>query len=403
MNAFFELSPIEDHAMKQTILILLVFLRLSPVFAFPNPTVTLTTPAFGYPYTAPFTVNVEFSEPVTGFNESSVNIVNAIVTNIYENQEKYTLTITPTLPGPITMFVPANVVKSLSTGSVNKVSNKLNVMALNPSLHPSSNFDLSTWNLTLPLPLGDINNAMTIDATTLNGYPTFNTGYVNPPYFFTNEITGSIDFFAPIHGATTLNSVFPRCELSEALTGQSHTWNLGSYESNMLTASLLVSQVPPSKKIVIGKIQDKGNTDNLDQPVGKKAMVKLYYDLNTLDPNGNLCNGCLYARIRPVPAEDIFLKTVTLAQNIPLNKLFIYKITLLRDGTLTVKVNNKATTVNLNISTDNTVGWGSQQLYFQAGVYVLDNGTSDYLGGANSFYSLQIKHTGCPICPKVSA
>jgi len=273
---------------------------------------------------------------------------------------------------------------------------------LDPTLNPSSNFDLSLWTLTLPVPLGDIGNATTISNATLVGQPSLNTGYTNPPYFYTDSVAGSMNFFAPLNGATTPGSVFPRCELSEQLPTSPGTWLLSTYDSNTLSASLLVTQVPPSKKIVIGSIQDKGTTDASGQLVAVKSLVKIYYDLNPLDPNGNACNGCIYARIRPVPAQEVYLKTVTLLNNTPLNKLFMYRITLLDTGALTVKVNNKSQTYDLNTSTDNTVGWGTQQLLFKAGVYILDNGSSDSQGGAANFYSLQIKHTGCPATPTVN-
>ncbi len=365
----------------------------STLFANVGPSVTLQSSSLGYPYTLPFQVNVTFSEPITGFGSNAINVTNATVTNIMGSNPNYIATLTPMYPGPINIFIPANSVKSLSTGEFNLASNKLNIMALNPMLQPSSNFDLSNWSLTLPLPLGDINNAISIGRGTLNGIPSTNTGYSNSPYFFTDVQYGSMNFFAPLHGATTPNSVYPRCELSEILPGAIHNWKLSTFSSNTLTASLLVSQVPPTKRIVIGKIQDKGDTDSSDQAVAKKALVKLYYDLNPLDPNNNVCNGCVYALIRPVPAQDYFLQSVTLINNIPLNKLFTFKITLLRGGTLTIKANNTSTHVLLNTSKNNTLGWGAQSLFFKAGVYVPENGTSNILGGAANFYSLQVKHT----------
>jgi len=384
--------------MKKLVSAMLMLVLASPLFANPDLNVSLQTAALGYPYTQPFKVYVTFNEPVTGFDETLVNIVNASITNTQNiSQTSFVLSITPTMPGPITLFIPANLVKSLATGSSNHASNKLNIMALDPILNPSSNFDLSTWTLTLPLDLGDIGNAISIGTATLVGYPSLNTGYSNPPYFFTDTVTGSMNFFAPLDGATTPNSVFPLSELSEVVPGPTPaTWTLNAYESNSLTASVLVTQVPPGKRIILGKIQDKGTSDASGLAMPKKALVKLFYDLNPLDPNGKPCNGCIYARIRPVPAQDTVLKTVTLANNTPLNKLFIYRITLLRDGTLTVKINRTSTTYDLNTSTDNTVGWGTQQLFFKAGVYVPESGTSDSIGGAAKFYSLQIKHVGCP-------
>ena len=388
--------------MKKIILSLSMLFLTSVLFADPDPTVILSVEAFGTPYTQPFHVNATFSEPVTGFGKAEMNVVNALITSITHlpgSKSNYVITLTPKLPGPINIFIPSNVVKSLSTGSPNQASNKLNIMALDPILNPSSNFDLTPWNLTLPLPLNGIGDAITVSNDTLVGVPSLNTGYTNPPYFFTGSLTGSMSFFAPLNGATTPGSVFPRSELSEQLQirGLPPTWTLNMFDSNTLTASLLITQVPSSKKVIIGKIQDKGTTDALNQIVAKKTLVKIYYDLNTLDPNGLPCNGCVYAKIRPIPAQDIYLKTVTLLKNTPLNKLFQYQIKLLRDGTLTVKINTASTTYTLNTSTDNTIGWGTQELYFKAGMYIQDNGSSNSQGGAASFYSLQIKHKGCPI------
>lgn len=389
----------KGNTMKRLISTLVMVILSSVLIADPDPTVKLETAALGTSYTQPFKINVTFSEPVTGFGKAEVNVVNAVINNILGSKANYVMTVTPKIPGPMNFFVPANVVRSLSTGSPNKASNKLKVTALDPILNPSSNFDLSPWILTLPLPLGDIGGAITISNNTLVGIPDLNTGYTNPPYFYTDVVSGSMNFFVPVGGATTPGSVFPRSNLSEQLKipGFPPVWTLNMFESNSLSASLLVTQVPPSKKVIIGEIQDKGTTDSSGQVVAKKALVKLFYDLNPFDPNGQLCNGCLYARIRPIPSQEIYLKTVSLANNVPLNKLFQYRITLLRDGTLTVKVNNSSTSYNLNTSTDNTVGWGTQEFFFKAGVYIQDNGSSKSEGGAANFYSLQVQHTGCPV------
>lgn len=379
--------------MKKLISTFMMLFLTSSLFADSILTSTLTTEALGYAYPQTFKLTVKFSDPVIGFDLSELNIVNATAANLINTcNTTFTMSITPDFPGPITIFLPANKVKSLISGASNSASNKLNIMALNPILNPSGNFDLSLWTLILPIPLGDTGGAITIGSNTLQGHPEFNTGYTNPPYFYTNPTTGAIDFFAPLNGATTTNSVYPRSELSEQLPTFPHEWTLRTFTSNSLTASLLISQMPPSKKIVVGRIQDKGTVDDFGQIVASKSLVKIYYDLNQFDPNQNICNGCIYVRVRSVPAQERFLKTRTLAVNVPLNKLFIYKLTLLEDGTLTIKVDDKSTTFNIDISADNTTGWGAQAFFFRAGVYVQDNGPSDVIGAEASFFSLQIKH-----------
>lgn len=378
---------------------LLMLLLSSVIYAAPDPLVTLQVDALGTPYMVPFKVYATFSEPVTGFGKSAVNVDNAIVTSVSGSKTQYVINFSAKTPGTINIIIPANVVRSLSTGTVNRASNKLVMTALNPISNPSSNFDLSQWILSLPLPLGSIDGSVSISNSTLVGYPSLNTGYSNPPYFFTDLTTGSMNFFAPLHGATTPGSLHPRSGLMEQvqLPGLNTYWLLSSFETNVLGASLLVSQVPPSKRMVIGAIRDKGTTDASGQPVAKKPLVKIFYDLNALDPNGRSCNGCLYVQVRAIPAQNLYLKTVTLLRNAPLNKLFQYRIKLLRDGTLSIKINDATVVYKLNTSPDNTVGWGSQEMFFTAGVNIFDSGTSNSQGGAANFFSLTVKHTGCPI------
>ena len=379
--------------MKKCAMTLLIMVLSSPLLALGNPTVTLQTASLGYPYTSPFVVNVAFSELVSGLAPAQVNITNGTVIGLTGGgcTPNFVMTIQPTLPGPIKIFIPANSATSQTTGLPNLVSNTLTITALNPDLRPSSNFDLRQWTLTLPIPIGQKDNAVSIGQVTLNGVPSLNTGYSNPPYFFTDPATGAMNFSVPLNGSTTPNSNFSRCELYEILPGASSTWKLSTFASNTLTASLLINHVPPiEKRFVIGQIHDTGNTDSSGHTASNSPLLKLYYDANVLDPNNAPCNGCIYAQVRTTPSQANFLKIINLIQNIPLNTLFIYKLTLLRDGTLTVKANTTSTIIKLNTSTNNTLGWGSQSMYFKAGAYNLEHDSIS--GGADGFYSLQVVH-----------
>ena len=212
------------------------------------------------------------------------------------------MTVQPSAPGPIKIFIPANVVTSVSTGMPNLASNTLNMTGLNPNVRPSSNFDLRQWTLTLPTPIGSKSSPTTIGQVTLNGIPSQNTGYSNPPYFVTDPVSGAMNFLVPLNGATTPGSDYSRSELYEILPGSSAYWKLSTFASNSLTASLLVSHVPPvEKRFVIGQIHDKGNTDPQGHTASNSPLLKLYYDANTLDPNKAPCNGCIYAQIRVTP------------------------------------------------------------------------------------------------------
>ena len=366
-----------------------------PAAVVTGPTVTLQTSTLSNPYPSTFPVNVIFSERVRGFDLTDVNVTNGTVVSITGNicQLNYVMVIQPNGAGPVTAIIPANSVMSLATGAPNQTSNLLSISGLNPNLRPASNFNLNNWNLNLPLPLGSKSNPLSIGQPALSGTPGLNNGYTNQPYFFTDPVTGAMNFFAPLNGGTSSINGNSKSALYERLPGPSSYWKLSTFASNSLTASLLVSQVPPlMKRIVIGQIHYKGNTDSFGNTASDSPFVKLYYDMNAVDPDNNRCNGCVYAQIRTTPSQSSYLPIVNLIQDIPLNTIFMYKLTLLRDGTLTIKANDASTTIKVSASANNTIGFGAQDLYFQAGVINQENGTSNVLGGAASFYSLEVTH-----------
>ena len=356
------------------------------ILASTDPTVSLKTTSLGYPYTKTFQVDVKFSEPVLGLNRSQVQVTNSSIVSITGNGADYVMVIAPIMPGNIDISIPVNAVKSF-TNEPNQESGLLSIAALDPLVRPSSNFGLKDWDLTMPIPLGNRSKAIMVEQPTLSGIAAENSGYIKPPYFFTEPATGAMRLFTPLNGGTTRNSDYPRVEFSEI-----RKWTVGAFSSNEMSASIRVIQVPPSKKIVIGQIHHKAVRDAYGVKVSAQPLFKIIYDLNKLDPNQNSCNGCIYGQIRNIPGSGKFLKIVNLAKNIPLNQLFMYRLTLLKDGTLTLKVNDSSTIAKISTSTNNKIGWGVQNLYFKAGLYIIDNGTSNTAGGADSFYSLQIKH-----------
>lgn len=380
--------------MRKIVMFLFVMLLTSSLIAASKPTVSLQVDSLGVLFSKPFIVKVIFSEPVLDFNASDLIITNGTVTRIEGAipGSNFDLMIQPTEPGSVRVIIPADMVVSQRSGLLNSASNSLAMTALDPNLRPASNFDLSNWILTLPLPIGKRDNAITIGQKTLNGTPSLNNGYANPPYFYTDPVTGAMNFLVPLNGATTPNSDYARSELLEVIPGASRTWKLSTFDTNRMTASVFITRTPPvEKRFVIGQIHDKGNTDSFGHTASNSPLLKLYYDANKLDPNKNPCNGCVYAQIRNTPSQSNYLKIVNLIRNIPLNTKFIYRLILLRDGSLTIKANNASTTIKLSTSTNNTIGWGAQQLYFKAGAYNLEHDSVD--GGAVSFYSLQVAHT----------
>src|ERR1041384_4894286 len=91
------------------------------------------------------------------------------------------------------------------------------VLALDPSVPPGLNFDLSHWYLTLP----DA-NASQISPTNLS------SGYTNAAWFYTGP-DGAMVFWCPVTGGTTPNSSYPRSELRELI-------NPPDYDANWLSS-----------------------------------------------------------------------------------------------------------------------------------------------------------------------
>ncbi|MEG4008977.1 DUF4347 domain-containing protein [Microcoleus sp. Pol11C1] len=70
------------------------------------PTVALTSTS-GTTTKAPFLVTATFSENVTGFSESGVNVTNGTVSSFAGSGSNYTFTVTPSADGNVTVDVPA--------------------------------------------------------------------------------------------------------------------------------------------------------------------------------------------------------------------------------------------------------------------------------------------------------
>jgi PKD repeat protein len=124
--------------------------------------------------------------------------------------------------------------------------------ALNPSLPPGSNFDLNNWYIQFPTS----NGVLTCSAGNVDSATTTQLidGYTNAPYFYTGS-DGSMVFWAPINGATTSGTTFPRSELRELIDTNSTDVNWIPYGTHILNAQCKVLQVPPStEEVIIGQI-----------------------------------------------------------------------------------------------------------------------------------------------------
>lgn len=221
--------------------------------------------------------------------------------------------------------------------------------------------DLNTWNLTIP-----VGEPATIITTPLlaNGYQ---------DHYFKN-INGTLFFWAPVEGSTTKNAKYPRSELRETYAdGSKRNWKYQDAD-NTLNATLKVTEVPSTGKIVVGQIH---NVEGDDPP------IKVQYQYSASDKTGKIV--AIY-RVKP----GIDSVSVTIRNGVPMNQAFSYTIRLTPAGTLAVytKVGN-STTERWTTKLDKA--WAAQTMYFKAGAYVQDNsGTGE--SGAVQFTSLQILH-----------
>jgi Alginate lyase len=215
--------------------------------------------------------------------------------------------------------------------------------------------DLTTWNLTLPVP------APTLTVATA-AMPRLQTSY------FTN--TGDkIVFWAPVTGSASGSSEYPRSELRETLAdGKARNW---LYDSglNTLKGTLSVNQVPSNGRVVVAQIHAK----NAAAP-----LLKVVY--RYANGTGNID---LEYRVNPTDEKSPVAYTVP---NVPLNKAFAYAIQMNKQGKLTVLINNTGPQITLAPS------WYGYAFYFKAGVYTLDNTGPVTEGGKVTYTRLDVSH-----------
>lgn len=238
--------------------------------------------------------------------------------------------------------------------------------ALDPAAPPGENFDLSHWYLGLPVDAsgGTTGKSASIPAARLAA------GYVHPEYFKTGA-DGAMVFWAPVTGATTSGSSYPRSELREQISPPSNTVNWRGFGIHTLTAVCKVLEVPSKEKVIIGQIHSKtGNT---------RPLVKLQYR-----------SGRIEALIKKSPNADPDAKLQF--QQVGLDSPVSYIIRM-QDGLVTVEVNGMRQTMDVF---DSDPDWAHQEFYFKAGSYCQDNTGPPTEGARVAFYSLVATHEDTP-------
>jgi poly(beta-D-mannuronate) lyase len=278
---------------------------------------------------------------------------------------------------------------------------------LDSSESPSENFDLSTWNLSIPEDKGD-GTALTVTVSELNA------DYQNNEYFYT-ATDGGMVFKCPVAGfKTSVNTSYTRVELREMLRGTNtnistqgvnkNNWvfgsapdtdrsNAGGFDGEM-SATVAVNYVTTTGddsqigRVIIGQIHA-----NDDEP------VRLYYrklENNTL--------GSIYFAHEPIDGYgseqwyELIGSRSSSASNpsdgIALNEKFSYNIKVVsNDLTVTISREGKDDVVKTIDMTDSGYDIGGQYMYFKSGVYNQNNSGDgdDYVQA--TFYALEKSHS----------
>jgi hypothetical protein len=223
---------------------------------------------------------------------------------------------------------------------------------LNPNLPPGQNFDLSNWQLQLPI--GSAGSPTTISQPQLATF--------TDPYFFTDPNDGAMSFFTPENGVHTANSSFPRSELRELKPGGD--WPLTGTHTQ--TATLIVHDT--LAHVAIGQI----HIGNGGTPTSTKPLLELFY----------YSTGAINLLLETSPAGG---GPETLITTVPLGTKFSYTIKVVGNA-LTIIVNGVTKTFTIDSS------YNSERFYFKAGDYLQTTGSSSTVGAHVSFYALKVVH-----------
>ncbi|MCL4123670.1 UNVERIFIED_CONTAM: hypothetical protein GTU68_045683 [Idotea baltica] len=278
---------------------------------------------------------------------------------------------------------------------------------LDPKVAPSVNFNLSTWNLSIPDNNGS-GTSVNISVSDLN------KGYKNDKYFYTANDGGMV-FKCPVAGfKTSTNTSYTRVEFREMLRGTNtsiktqgvnkNNWVFGSapiadknnaagFDGEM-TVTVAVNYVTTTGsssqlgRVIIGQIHA-----NDDEP------VRIYYRKlkdNTLgsiyfahEPRDGFGNEQWHEMIgsRSNSASNP-------ADGIALDEKFTYTIKVISNLlTVTIAREGKTDVVKTVDMTNSGYDKGGQYMYFKAGVYNQNNSgnADDYVQA--TFYALEKSHT----------
>ncbi|MCL7764851.1 polysaccharide lyase family 7 protein [Polaribacter sp. Z014] len=276
---------------------------------------------------------------------------------------------------------------------------------LDASKAPSQNFDLATWNLSIPENKGN-GTAKTITVSEIN------SEYENSKYFYTADDGGMV-FKCPVDGfKTSTGTSYTRVEFREMLRGTNtsidtkgvnkNNWVFGTapqadktaaaaFDGEM-SATLSVNHVTTTGdssqqgRVIVGQIHA-----NDDEP------IRLYYRKLKDNPLGSI-----YFAHEPITGSEQWHEmigskdssTSNPSDGIALDEKFSYNIKVVGDTlTVTITREGKADVVKTVNMLNSGYNNGGQYMYFKAGVYNQNNtgDADDYVQA--TFYALEKSHT----------
>ena len=362
------------------------------------------------------------------FSKSEETQAIAITSNLAWNATDNTnwITITPSNGsnnGTINVSVEENLaltkrtgILTISGGSISKTltitqaaaeDNSNTSGTLDPNKAPSENFDLSTWNLSIPEDKGN-GTATTIAVSQINNK------YENSKYFYT-AADGGMVFKCPVDGFKTSNNTsYTRVELREMLRGTNtgistqgvnkNNWVFGTapstdkeaaagYDGEMY-ATLAINHVTTTGnnshigRIIIGQIHA-----NNDEPIRiyyrklkDNTLGSIYFAHEPTDGNGNE----QWYELIGSKSNDISNPS----DGIALNEKFSYSIKVVGDSlTLTILREGKSDVVKTIDMINSGFNVGGQYMYFKAGVYQANNSGDNNDFAQVTFYALEKSHS----------
>lgn len=215
---------------------------------------------------------------------------------------------------------------------------------------PGQLFNLTNWKLQLPQ-ASKKGGVVEISQPALATY--------SSPNFYTNASDMSMTFWCPINGAHTSGSGFPRSELREL-------FNFTTQGTHVLAVTMRVDEIPPSGSITIGQA-------HLD---GLSGACSIFCELEWT-------NGEIVSHVRTQTCSSVNMK---LPGTFSLGETFSYVIEV-AGNVLTVSTNKGE-------ASPYSYSWALPgPIYFKAGDYVQQAGSSATEGGAVAISALKTTHS----------